>query len=377
MVLRITWLALIALLAGCFAWFGSGAALALVLVLVVISLAGVPVNLYLRKKLELTIRSDVSLKKGDEGTIWVTIHNPTMVPILKVRCQVTVYNQLTRQKNTLELTTWAPIRKTSSVSLRMASRYCGRVRLEVSQAVLYDCFGLIGVPLKKKASAHMTVQAETFETNVVLLPNPGSNDDSDVYSQERPGSDLSETYQIREYVPGDNPKQIHWKLSNKFDKLIVRDPGLPITRKVLVFWERTADGRDPARIDAQAEVVISLCRSLMDREIPFTIGWNDTDRNLCILHEIRDMDALVGIIPRILRATGSREGVSGAALLVQTHPEALCEHMVYIAHRAQPEVLDMERYGHVTKLICGNEAPDGAVVFQEYGYSQQLTQIEL
>ena len=189
--------------------------------------------------------------------------------------------------------------------------------------------------------------------------------------------DLTETYQIREYVPGDSIRQIHWKLSNKFDKLIVRDPGLPITRNVLVFWERTGESGDPDVIDAQAEVIISLCRSLMDSGIQFTIGWNDTDRNYCITHEIRDMDELVGVIPRLLRATGAKDTASGAALLIQTRPEALCAHMVYIAEEPQNEVMEMQRYGHVTMLVCGKEAPQGAILFNEEDYAQQLTQIEI
>lgn len=375
--MKFSWLVLESMLAWYFLYFGSTAALALGLVLILIPLGSIPVNLYLRKRLIVTAETEVSLRKGDEGYITVTIHNPTVFPVLRLCCNVTVHNQLTREDSSLRISTYAMAGRTVKSNLRAASRYCGRIRVGIGRAVLYDCFGLIGIPLEVSYAAHMTVQPETFETKVVLLPNPGSNDDSEVYSQERPGSDLSETYQIREYVPGDSPKQIHWKLSNKYDKIIVRDPGLPITRNVLVFWERTGESSDPARIDAQAEVVISLCRSLMDSGIQFTMGWNDTSRNVCILHELRDMDDLVGIVPRILRATGSKEGAGGASLLVQTRPEALCEHMVYIAQQAQPDVIQMQQYGHVTMLICGDQAPEGAVLFQEYAYAQQLTQIEI
>ncbi|MFR7744089.1 MAG: DUF58 domain-containing protein [Acutalibacteraceae bacterium] len=48
-------------------------------------------------------------------------------------------------------------------------------------------------------------------------------------------------FQIRDYVPGDSQRQIHWKLSHKYDKLIVKDPSLPITRSAAVFWERTEE----------------------------------------------------------------------------------------------------------------------------------------
>ena len=376
-LMKLSWLVLEGLLVWFFLYFGSGVALALAVLMLLIPLISLPIHLYLKKHLNIKIEAAVSQRKGDEGSITVNIHNPTVFPALRIRCDLVVQNQLNREKHSQKIMTYALSKKKQKNTLRVGSEYCGRIRIAVPKVTLYYCFGLIGIRYSCEDVAHMTVQPDTFETAVILVPNSSSTDDSELYSQDLPGMDLTETYQIREYVPGDSIRQIHWKLSNKFDKLIVRDPGLPITRNVLVFWERTGESGDPDVIDAQAEVIISLCRSLMDNGIQFNIGWNDTDRNLCVIHEIRDMDELVGIIPRLLRATGASDTVSGAALLLQTQPEALCAHMVYIAEEPQSEVMEMQRYGHVTMLVCGEEAPQGAILFNEEDYAQQLTQIEI
>ncbi len=375
--IKIGWLVLEALLLWCFAYFGNGAALALSILMILVPVCTVPFSVLLKKRISVQIEAAVSQRKGDEGTITVKIENPTIFPILRVRCDVTVQNQLNLEERKLRFVTWVLPKKTQRCTLRVGSEYCGRLRVWVPQVVLYDCFGLLGIRCKCSAVTHMTVQPDTFEPVVVLVPNPSSTDDSDSYSQERPGADMTETFQIREYVQGDSPRQIHWKLTNKFDKIIVRDPGLPISKNVLVFWERTGESDNPGLIDAQAEVVISLCRSLVDSGIQFTVGWNDTDRNLCVLHRIREMDEFVGVIPRILRATGAKSGVSGAGLLMQTRADALCAHMVYIAQEPQSEVMDMQRYGHVTMLLCGGAAFDGAVCFNEKDYVRMLTEIEI
>ena len=370
-------LVLEALLLWCFAYFGSGVALALALLLILMPLGTLPVSAYLKKKLVIKVESVTGLRKSDEGTIIIELENPTIFAALRVRCDVMVQNQLNRETMKQNIFTWVAPKKVQQCTLRVGSEYCGRLRIWVPQIVLYDCFGIFGIRCKCSAVAHTTIQPETFEPEVVLVPNPHSTADSESYSQERPGSDLTETFQLREYVPGDSPRQIHWKLTNKFDKLIVRDPGLPISKNVLVFWERTGETSDPARIDAQAEVVISLCRSLADMGIQFTVGWNDTDRNLCVTHRIRDMDEFVGVIPRLLRATGTKEGMSGAGLLMQTRADTLCAHMVYIAETPQSEVMEMQRYGHVTTLLCGDTALDGAVCFNESDYVRQLAEIEI
>ena len=353
-MMKVCWLVLEGILIWFFLYFGSGAALTFAVLMVLIPLISMPVNLYVKRQLQISIDSAVSLRKGDPGSIAVTVDNPTLFPALRICCDVVVQNHLNREKHCQRLMTYALQCKMQKSELRLASEYC-------------NC----------EAVAHMTVQPDIFAPTVTLGQNLSSVDDSDLYSQERPGVDLTETYQIREYIPGDSIRQIHWKLSNKFDKMIVRDPGLPITRNVLVFWERTGESGDPDIIDAQAEVVISLCRSLMDNSIQFTLGWNDTDRNLCVLHSLKDMDDLVAIIPRLLRATGAKDGVSGASLLLQTKMEALCSHMVYIAEEPQSEVAEMQRYGHVSVLAYGGAAPEGSVLFDDMDYVQQLSQIEI
>lgn len=366
-----------ALLIWCFAYFGSGAALALALLLVLVPVGTLPISLHLRRHLIVSVEAGISQRKGDEGSVMICLDNPTLFPGLRIRCDLKVQNQLNGELHSQQVVTYALPRRKQNYKLRLKSEYCGRLRVWVPRVVLYDCFGIFGIRCKCDAAAHVTVQPDTFEPVVTLVPNPSSADDSEIYSQERPGADLTETFQIREYVQGDSPRQIHWKLTNKFDKLIVRDPGLPISKDVLVFWERTGESADAARIDAQAEVVISVCRALADNGIQFTVGWNDTDNNRCVIHRIRDLDEFVAIIPRLLRAAGTEKGVSGASLLVQTKPDALCAHMVYVAEQPQSEVMDMHRYGHVTMLLCGETMMDGAVYFNERDYINQLTEIEI
>ena len=45
--------------------------------------------------------------------------------------------------------------------------------------------------------------------------------------QNRKGNDPSEMFDIREYVPGDDIRSIHWKLSGKTDQLILRESSEP------------------------------------------------------------------------------------------------------------------------------------------------------
>lgn len=375
--MRIGWLAMELILTALFLWAGSSIALAFAIVLVLIPVGSFCLHLYVRRFLDIHFTTQMNQRKGENGDCLITIQNRTIFPVLRAVCFVGATNQLNREGKQIARTTWLPAKKQQQSSFQIGSDYCGRLQLRIDRIMLYDCFGLIGVPVRKDSKSYVTVKPDIFEMTVSIIPGLHSIDESDIYSQIKAGNDLSEIYRMREYVPGDSPRQIHWKLSTKFDRLIVREPSLPITRNILIFWERTGDSGNLELIDAQAEVLVSICRNLIDQSMQFTLGWNDTDRNLCILHEISDMDELVGIIPRLMRATGKAEGVSGAGLLVGTHMEALCSHMVYIAEEPQQELAEMKRFGHVTTLACGTVADADAIHFDAEKYEKQLSQIEI
>lgn len=375
--MKLSWFVLEVLTLGMFVYFGSKAAFVFAMIMIVIPLCSTIGNLYVCNRIRTSITAQPNLRKGNSGEFVLTFENPTLIPVFHLQCKIRVENQLNHEWQILQVQTWLPAKKEHKIGLQAGSNYCGRLKIWIDKVAACDCFGLIGIRCKSDESAYMTVQPDTYETAVMLATNINSMDDSEVYSQERPGFDLTETYQIREYVPGDSLRQVHWKLSGKFDRLIVKDPALPIIRNVLVFWERTGESDDYEMIDAQAEIVVSLCKALLEQSIQFTVGWNDTDRNLCILHEISNTEELVGIIPKLMRATGKKEGYSGAELLLQTSGHALCGHMIYLAQEPQQGVDEWKRYGNVM-IVSGNDtASIGTIVFDPVNYKEQLSQIEL
>lgn len=102
-------------------------------------------------------------------------------------------------------------------------------------------------------------------------------------------------------APGDSLRQMHWKLSGKLDRLVIREASLPVRRSVLLFWER-AQKAVPEGTDAQADVVVTFCRSLLEAGVQFTIAWNDATEQRCVSQQIRSMDELIaccrGCCPR-------------------------------------------------------------------------------
>ena len=347
----------------------SPIALGLAACMVLLPLICLPVNLYAAKKLKLAVRLPVNLRKGESGTAELTVQNPTWLPVCQIACRVQLENQLNGEVQIVNVScgVWPKIKRTMRIALQ--SPWCGRIRLTVESARLYDCFGLIGVKMQPDAHGACVVQPDTFLQTLVLSPAAAHIDDTEDYSNERPGYDLSEMFQIRDYVPGDSQRQIHWKLSHKYGKLIVKDPSLPITRSAAVFWERTEETPTCERTDAEAEIVVSVCRNLLSQSVQFTVGWNEGDTGRCVFQQIRDMDDLIGLLPRLFTAKAAT-GVSGASLLLQEVPAGSWSHLVYVAAERKAETDELASIGRLTALICGE-------TFNENDYAAQLSELEL
>lgn len=378
LTVRILYFALCAVLLALLLCGGSGACLALLCALLLLPLVQLALDMHCRKAVRAVMEAPANAGKNEPFRVVIRLENASRLPVLAAGCGFTVKNLLTGASERVVRRTAILPRGQSEVVLELSSDCCGRIRTELTSLRLYDCFWLIPVRCRAEAHASVTVQPDTFPMEVRVLANVNSPEESEVYSQERPGSDLTETFQIRDYREGDSIRQIHWKLSTKYDRLISRDPSLPITRSVMVFWDRRVEEISRARQDAQAEVLVSLCRALLAADVQFTLAWNESGR--CVLQRAAELDDLIALLPRLLSAGACTDGPDGAELYCRTETGSAFAHVVYVAEAA-PAALEQMTDGAVTALICADAAaaPERAACrcFTAESYAETLTELTI
>ena len=130
----------------------------------------------------------------------------------------------------------------------LRTAHCGTVILSLSNAAVQDWFGLYRCALTVQSTRFVTVEPPLFDVRITLAENETVTADSERWSSTHPGHDPSETFGFRTYVPGDPIRQIHWKLSQKTDSLMVRELGLSVAEEVLLLLDPPAsDELDRAR----------------------------------------------------------------------------------------------------------------------------------
>lgn len=372
---KLLWLALTAALSVLAVLAGSWASAALAAVLILLPLGALLLNFVAAKHVRCALSAPVNLRKNSAGQAQLRLENDTWIPIGRVICRVRVQNQLTGEQQQFRAACALPPRAVRTIPLGICSAYCGRLRMSVTAVRLYDPFALFGVCVQTKTHGALSVLPDTFEQQLSVRSAFAPQSDEEIYDPNRPGYDLSEAFQLREYVPGDSPRQIHWKLSQKFDRLIVRDPSLPVRNDLAVFWERSQPQDTPAMADAQAEVAASLCRNLLSMGQAFTLYWNDPAQSRILSYPMRELDDLVGVLPRLL-STPSGDGTCGLSQLMQLRDGAEMAHIVYITSNS--EISDAIAWqGQMTVLCCADATPVGAVRFDPAQYAEQLQQLTI
>ena len=365
-----------------FVWLSRGQVLALGALCAVLLLpaGSLLINLFLRRYISsaMTLAPTTPKKKDVEAVL--TLGNDSVLSV-RVLAVLTIHNALTEEKDRREIACTVPPRGKSAESCLLSSTRCGQITVTVSSVSLLDICGIFAVPCRGAGSAgRTTVLPDLFMPQVGLELLSASPDDSETYANDRRGSDMTEVWQLREYVPGDDLRCIHWKMSAKSRSLIVREGSLPLQRSLLVFWDKTAGGKmSPGVADALAESVSSICRALSEDGFAYTIGWSGEGQNtMC---DADDTDRMLAVLPRLVRTAG--EGDSGTAALAEIASENFFGRVLLFSHTV-PEALDaLCGKSAVTLFLCTDEAGDapdapcGVIRFTPRDYTDVLKSPEI
>ncbi len=173
--------------------------------------------------------------------------------------------------------------------------HCGVLSCTLSKGRIYDYLGLFGFPLRLPPGVEVSVEPKAVEPEE--LPNLSHF----LARRRKPkaGGGFSEEYEMRDYRPGDSMRDIHWKLSVKTDRTIVREPQEPIRGLTLL----TFDLQGPeGRVDRTLGRLLWLSQWLLEHDTPHQILWidpQDCQMTQAVMEKPEDWQEL---LPRLLHA---------------------------------------------------------------------------
>ena len=139
--------------------------------------------------------------------------------------------------------------------------HCGQLEIAARGCRVYDYLGLFRFPIRKKPKAVLLVRPA--EMPLAVIPNLHRLVNR-VWRPKR-GGGFGEHHELRLYRPGDNLQQIHWKLTAKTGKLILRETVEPERGRILVKLDLSGTDEE---LDRKLGRCLWLCRLLLQKELP-------------------------------------------------------------------------------------------------------------
>ena len=333
---RILWGILLAGVLGLYLFANSAGTLCVLLAAALPLLSAIP--LLLPRQIVLTLSAPEAAVRGEPLSCTITVSSSGLPAQFELTVEAENAFTGERSAKTMKISTR---KQPVSLSWQLAGTHSGNVRLFCTHVRELDCFGLFSRKRICTAQAGILFPPQTFPVSVCLDQAAEVLLDCESYSAQKAGNDPGETFRIREYVPGDPIRQIHWKLSEKTGTLMVREFGLPAENRLLLAFlpERSLS---PEQLDTMLDTLVSVSSELLRQELPHTLLYDRA------LHEISDLEDLEQTVHTLLR---SAPEIERTAAFLQEHLTLSYAHIALIAANDIPVAEELAQTGCVSILF--------------------------
>lgn len=324
-------------------------------------------------------------EKNQDISGCIMVKNTSFLPVIFMEGSFYLKNLLTQEESRQKLCFSIGPKQMIKLPVNIISTHCGQIQIQLHELRLYDMFLLTFIKVPGSFASSITVVPKLFSPNVVLSLEAGARDGEE-YAADRPGLDLSEVFSIRQYVPGDSLKSIHWRLSSKLDCLMVKEGSLPMGDSVLVLMENSipqghnmpsADG-----CDMMAEALISISYALSRAGIRHTIGWTDEKEEGIMQFQVETEEDIPEVTGKLLSMVYKISESSSLSTYLKASQEMQFSHVIYISSYIAEEVEALRECCHVTALLYSENGKDSidednVIVFNENTLEDSLCNIQL
>ena len=156
-----------------------------------------------------------------------------------------------------------PIYDNGTTLIPVDTTHCGAFSYKLSNVAVYDPFGFFRRNLRANTTHEVVVKPVPLMPE--FMPDVFGFKAKNLRKAKQPNSEI---YDIREYQPGDSIKTIHWKISAKKDKILIKEPLEEYGGHSRILLKLT---EDRTTLDEHLGQILFTSRFFLDREITHKI----------------------------------------------------------------------------------------------------------
>lgn len=224
------------------------------------------------------------IQKGDNWGVELSIENKRWIPAPVILINLEYFELQTGKREMIKVWGNAGKHGSTTVICKKEENYCGKIQVCMSSVRVYDLLGLFSSEIPAVGQAEIKILPTLYMTEVTTKPQvrPRESDFCE-YDLSRPGNDVSEIFQIREYQAGDNLHRIHWKLSARADNMLVKDYSYPLGYRACLYLDFSmpqAEKNLRQKVDGMIQLGMALSFSMFLNQCPHFLVWTTEDGHL-------------------------------------------------------------------------------------------------
>ena len=313
------------------------------IVILLLPILSLGCNRQVAKKLQIDISNEQ-----------IVIKNYSRIGVPKLVITVRLNNFLTMEENKKYFSCCLEGKKEEILKFEIPTNHCGCIKIKIPDICFYDIWGVFPYHILSEKNMKINIWPVPFEQEIVIKESSLDDLDSMEYSTKKPGNDPGEMFDIKDYMPGDKLSSIHWKLSGKYDKLMVIRPGLPLENSILLLFETiNIDGQmaTPDEIHKAATIFFSISRNLLSMGRNHRVGWVDGYTGRFVVFDISSEDEFIGSMSKLLLA-GYHKGKENVWMQYeQMYELEQNAHIVYVGHQSPQDIEYLEHENLITVLL--------------------------
>lgn len=367
---RISYLLLFLLIALMYRFYVSYFFLLLMAAMVIFPVFSIALLYYMKDKLSFSLTCPTEIEQDSPFEVVLHMKNLSFFPVVRARFFLDFENLFYPQTDKHSFICGIPAGKENTITLRFDSSYSGIVTFIINKVSIWDYTGMADCTIKPKCSASLRIIPHILEADINTNAVGGAGL-TELVEQDTKGNDSSQIIDTRDYQPGDKPNRIHWKLSTKLDRLLVKEYGSISSNDVLVLMElykkpfskKANDSDNQYQINqcfnACFSVYFTLMHHLIDEKRPFTLCWYSPSVNELKREEITSREEGTAVLDEMFYEALSTSPDSSLSLCQKTMDEF--GDFIYIRPE-YPECAN-EGQGEILFSCMEEEKPLASAVF--------------
>lgn len=249
---------------------------------------------------------------GEDMTFNVTIENLSKLPfsVINLKLEYVDISEGIPLRRKIRTAVGAGEKK--SILISAVTQHCAVVECRIKKARCCDALGLFSFKIKNiKDTAQIVVIPQLIKGGLKMDSEALNDSDSDNYSDTQKGDDPSQVFEIRDYAPGDDIRRIHWRLSSKQDRIIVKEFSQPVADECVVLLETGLKGGSidefKVRVDNVLSAFLTLADNAFNSERSMSVRWYSQDIADVLFFEITSCDDVYAVVREFLTEVFSSE----------------------------------------------------------------------